>query len=163
MIHRILLAEVKQPQAYMIYLTQNEIEGYYGKFLAGPGFPIENEDEYKDVTDNSYKYRFGFMRDHCIYSIIVKKTGFLSLPEAASFRALNGSGAWTFMLPEQRSEILAEIFNNRKMDLGWSYSPAQTDKYTSTLFCSHQKNRTQLVIWHPKFHVDLTRIAKLNI
>jgi hypothetical protein len=150
----------------MIYLTPDELSTYYGKPFSGPGVPLFNEERYKSHADSAFKYRFGLVNGRCIYAIIVKKTGLpFSLVEAGSFRALNGKGIWSFMtnlLPDKNAEAIEKLFGDKKVNLNWSYAPVPGDQYQSTLFCSHQAGRTQLVIWHPKWHVDLDKIQKMG-
>ena len=151
----------------MIYLTPEELSAYYGSPMAGPGVPVFNEDKYESRSDNAFKYRFGLLNGRCVYAIIMKKAGgFLSLAEAYSFRSLNGKGTWKFMsnlLPEENAEEIEKIFADRTIDLGWSYTPSTSDQFQHPIFCSHQAHRRQLVVWHPKWHVDLSIVAASGI
>lgn len=151
----------------MIYLTPDELTNFYGKPFAGPGAPMFNEDGYKSHADQAYKYRFGLLNGRCVYAIVMKKTGgVISLAEAASFRSLNGKGSWSFMtnlLPDKNAEAIEKLFNDKKTDLNWSYTPVASDQFQSPLFCAHQAQRTQLIIWHPKWHCDLTPISGTKI
>jgi hypothetical protein len=150
----------------MIYLTPDELTSYYGRAFQGAGIPMFNEDRYKTHADNAWKYRFGLLSGRCIYSIVVKTSGGqITLAEAASLRALNGKGVWSYVTnlrPDNDSAAIEKLFNDQLVDLTWSYSPVAADQYQHQLFCSHQASRRQLVIWHPKWRVDLAEVSRMT-
>lgn len=147
----------------MIYLTEEQLKSFYGKPEAGSTSARFNADRGFRHKDKAYKYEFGMVNGHCVYAIIQKVTGSkISLTEAAALRTLSGKAEWKLKIaldPKENSKEIQAILDDYKKDLGYEYTPTKDDRFTSPLYCSHQGQRQQLVVFHPHWRVDLSQVA----
>lgn len=135
----------------MIYLTQFEIEKRYGPSFATGGAKRFNAESCTRHTVNAFKYEFGYMVGHCVYAIVQKATGGgLSVVERESLLSLSGKGPWVIIDGK-------EAETNHPLALKYT-PPKEEVNFPSPLFASHQSLRAQLVVWYPKWQVDLKNI-----
>lgn len=146
----------------MIYLNSFEIANYYGKPTGGLKIGRFNSDSAGSYGDKGYKYEFGYINDRCVYVIIQKKTGSAILvEEAQGFRFLNGKGEWKLNVAftsENNPAELQAFMDDLQRNLGYTYTPSADDQYKHPLICVHQKQRHQLVLYHPKWRPDLAQV-----
>jgi hypothetical protein len=146
----------------MIYLNEQEMRSFYGSPYAGASGARFNASNAQRHGDDAYKYEFGYLNGHCVYAIIQKKTGSkISMEEAQGLRFLSGKGLWKLNVaydPAKNPKELQEILDDYRRDLGYVYEPGADDAYKHPLICVHQGQRQQLVIYHPKWRPDLSKV-----
>jgi hypothetical protein len=137
----------------MIYLNQVEIEQKYGKTLPTGGASRFNADSCSKHQASAYKYEFGYIKGYCCYAIIRKRSGgSIAIIERQSFLAamLDGKGEW---------KLLDGAENLKNKPISFQFSPPKEEqKFPSALFASHHMQRSQLVIYHPRWQPDISAL-----
>lgn len=146
----------------MIYRTREEIYRIYGNPFGGLRKGRFNAAKRSSHSDEAYKYEFGYHNGHCLYAIIQKDTGkTISLEEAEGFRISTGKGEWKLNValdPAKNTVELQALLDDQSRDLGYFYTPTSDDRSQTKLICVHQRGRKQLVIYHPGWRPDLSKI-----
>jgi hypothetical protein len=137
----------------MIYLNQFEITQRYGASLATGGYKRFNAESCTRHQIGAYKYEFGYIKGYCCYSIIQKQSGgSIAIVERQAFLAipLGGRGEWKLLQG-------TEAQTNKPISFQF-YPPKEETNFPSSLFASHQMQRAQLVIYHPRWQPDLSQV-----
>ncbi|MBL9187701.1 MAG: hypothetical protein JNK23_09500 [Opitutaceae bacterium] len=135
----------------MIYLNQFEIEQRYGLSLATGGAKRFNAAACTRHQHGAYKYEFGYIAGYCCYVIIQKQTGgLITVVERQALLARNGAGAWA---------VLEGKEDQKNQPITFQFTPPKEEtKFPSPLFAAHQRQRSQLVIYHPRWEPDLQQV-----
>lgn len=135
----------------MIYLNQFEIEQRYGASFATGGAKRFNAASCSRHQTSGYKYEFGYIKGYCCYAIIQKQSGgAISVVERQSLLARNGGGDWKVLEGKEELESKPITFQFTP--------PKEETRFPSPLFGSHQRQRSQLVIYHPRWEPDLSQV-----
>jgi hypothetical protein len=135
----------------MIYLNKEEIKARYGASFATGGATRFNAESCSKHQNDAYKYEFGYLNGYCVYAIIQKRSGgIVSTVERQSLLALNNKSEW---------KIIDGAEKGQKPISFQCTPPKEEVKFPSPLFGVHQHQRSQLVIFHPKWQVDLEKVA----
>jgi len=137
----------------MIYLNQTEIEHRYGKSFPTGGAKRFNAESCSKHEIGAYKYEFGYSKGYCCYAIMRKRSGAqIAVVERQSFLAiaLNGKGEW---------KVLEGSEAQRNKPITFQFVPPKEEvNFPSSLFASHHLQRSQLVIYHPRWQPDLSQV-----
>jgi hypothetical protein len=151
----------------MIYLSQQELAKYYGTPAGGLGKGKFSATERSNHQTTYFKYEFHYYLGFCVGAIIQKKSGGdLSVIEAQGYRNICGKSAWLLLTafnPDKDGAELQKFITDDANDLHYEYSPSPDDRFQTKLLCSHQRNRQQVVIWHPKWLPSLEQISRSPI
>ena len=136
----------------MIYLNQREIEDAYGNSTATGGFKRFNAESCTRHDNGAFKFEFGYIRGYCVYAIVQKVTGAtITVVERQALLTHNGRGGeW---------KVLEGVETPKGRPITFQCTPPKEEtKFPSPLFASHQRQRGQLVIYHPRWQPDLSKV-----